>query len=738
MSDKLDKHQVEGHDNNDENVVATDSIARLTTASVIAAAGASEHDDKEDDDKDIKVATGSGSQAGPNNANSYANSITNDAVEAAVMRYVGGDYNQWTSDFLSDDLTAVAVAAAGANHNNNNHNNNNNNNNSNSNNNNTNNNNNNSSNDVSGNNVNNTNDTNDNVAAANTVAKQALSSKSSKIGKKNIGEDLEQSKKKKRKLNEVSAGPSSKTNALVDPELAQLDSTTNEHDQLVQAAINDAKELARLSSFEQDYILSQQNANQQGQPNDNQGGDDTKVEFLPKDLKNDPAQVELQQQRSMQQTQVQPQPQQVQPQPQQVQPQQQVNKVVGAGVFQQMPHHELSNISHMHNTEVATLVAQAATNASAYVTTRPQGKMFSKEEHEAIQKFIQAYCQIHKMTEEDICKRVWSNNRVKDNFWDSLQKVLPHRTRASVYKHVRRAYHIFSVRGKWTPEEDAQLGALAKDKEGQWKAIGEIMGRMPEDCRDRWRNYVKCGASRAQNKWSPDEEDKLKSIIHEIFQNNPQSPVINWTVVSEKMGGLRSRIQCRYKWNKLLKRQATVRASQMDAEDRIWLITRLKELQFEDEGQVEWDALASLHPKGYWTGSDFKVSFEKMRSSIKDFKNKKMDDICNILLHNINGGGNGRVINNNGVNNRLQNVGQVGPVAEHQHHQQHQHHHHLHQAQNVASNNMFDQMNQIVNDQAQHHQPGNVYTDDKGKKDHHVDIASAAVAAANGDNSYLI
>lgn len=446
----------------------------------------------------------------------YGPSITNDAVEAAVMRYVGGDYNHWTNDFLSDDMVVM--------------------------------------------------------------------------GKKKKREDAEEPKKKKMKVEQSSK-------ALVDPELAQLDLSSNEHEQLVQAAINDAKALARLSEFEQNYILLQQSK--------------TKAE--------------------------------------------------------------------MGTSEVATLVAQAATLASEYVHGRPQGKMFSKEEHDAIDKFIYAYCQIHKMTRQDICKRIWLNNRTKDSFWDLLQKVLPHRLRALVYKHVRRAYHIFAVRGKWTPEEDAQLGELARSKEGQWKAIGEMMGRMPEDCRDRWRNYVKCGNKRAQNKWTEEEEDKLKSIIQDIFQSNPQNPVINWTVVLERMGGLRLRIQCRYKWNKLLKREATLRALQMEADDRVWLITRLRELQFEDESQVEWDALALLHPKNFWTGLDFKVCFEKMRASVKDYKTKKMDEVCSILFNSL--------------------YGQRG------------------------LNNVFDQMN---------------LDKEKEEKKKDVDLASAAVAAVTGDNTYFL
>lgn len=489
--------------------------------------------------------------------------ITNDAVEAAVMRYVGGDFNQW--GIFEDDIPL------------------------------------------------------------------------NKPKKKKDGrsDEVDDGGKKRRKLDaqggrEVNpvqgsedsgnSGPGTEgphgevraKNALVDPELAQLDSSTNEHDQLVQAAINDAKQLASFSGFDANSYID----------NDKQQGGAVGAGQPVGGVINQPIAG---------------------------------GKPGGRGQYGQ---HRGEMVS-IPNTDVATLVAQAANEARAHVTQRPVGKMFSKQEHEGIDNFITSYCQINNLTREDICKRIWSNNRVKDNFWESLQQVLPDRTRASVYKHVRRAYHVFAVRGKWTPEEDAQLGELAKDREGQWKQIGEIMGRMPEDCRDRWRNYVKCGNIRAQNKWLLAEEDKLKQIIGEIFLANPDNPVINWTVVSDKMGGVRSRIQCRYKWHKLLKRQASQRAANMNEQEKYWLLSRLKEMYYngrlDSDNEVDWESLAYIHPSKYWTGSDFRMSYEKMRSNIKDFKHKKMDEICSILIDEIYGGG-ARLV---GGNNNVFDVGQI-------------------------------------------------------------------------------
>lgn len=185
------------------------------------------------------------------------------------------------------------------------------------------------------------------------------------------------------------------------------------------------------------------------------------------------------------------------------------------------------------------------------------GGNFTIEEIKALDDFMAEYSRSHNLDRDQLCERVWANERKKDNFWDQVTGVLPHRTRASVYKHVRRSYHVFRARGKWTFAEDQQLKELFEKKGAQWKAIGRIMHRMPEDCRDRWRNYVKCGDRRKENKWTTQEEELLTQAVNEFRQEEPHG-TINWTSISDRMGGTRSRIQCRYKWRKLSKTKESI------------------------------------------------------------------------------------------------------------------------------------------------------------------------------------
>lgn len=323
---------------------------------------------------------------------------------------------------------------------------------------------------------------------------------------------------------------------------------------------------------------------------------------------------------------------------------------------------------------------------------------------------------------------------------------------------MRRKYHIFEQRGKWTAEEEQELAKLCAEKEGQWAEIGKTLGRMPEDCRDRWRNYVKCGTNRASNRWSVEEEELLKKVISDMLEeaqqqqsqlhpnlleeeqhllqddqndhhNNDEDDddtasaaaaaaaaiqeqqqllqqkqqddddaiaaaaaaassslgdnkdedkphdslgiqlddnsqnsmvpapsatsthskslsntirrhnnklrkslmgngkldfkdIINWTIVSERMGGTRSRIQCRYKWNKLVKREAIAKIQTVKDDDMLWIFEKLRDLGITEDSQVDWDELAALKPGMKLNGLELKLCYERMKKKVKGYKQK--------------------------------------------------------------------------------------------------------------------
>jgi len=287
-----------------------------------------------------------------------------------------------------------------------------------------------------------------------------------------------------------------------------------------------------------------------------------------------------------------------------------------------------------HLTNIETLIEEASIEACNWYNSQPSftdkgPRVFSEVEINAVDHFISGYCHLYNLTRQDICNRIWSSERKKDNFWESLTRVLPYRSRASIYKHVRRQYHIFDVRAKWSKEDDELLRKLALSQEGRWKEIGDSMGRMPEDCRDRWRNYVKCGENRSLNKWSEAEEKQLTDIVTEFIQNSKEKkPTINWTIVSDRMKGVRSRIQCRYKWNKLIKRESSLRATYMSFDTKMWLLYKLQ--HYNTHEAIDWVLIARQYEEEFkhkreddkyeWGVSDFKAGFDLMRSESGDLR----------------------------------------------------------------------------------------------------------------------
>lgn len=404
----------------------------------------------------------------------------------------------------------------------------------------------------------------------------------------------------------------------IDPELADLDSATSEHDQLVHAAIMGAGELAKQ------LLLPSSISSQQQQPAQPEG-EPTAINQLAH------AASTLSEKGERQSSPFEP-------------PRRRIKKSASPALL------DPPQAKYTHES-VEALIEEASNEALQWYHSQHNFNLggprpFTQEEIRIVDKFIEGYCRIHNLTRVDICRRIWSNERAKDNLWEHVSKVMPYRTRASVYKHVRRQYHVFEIRAKWTKEEDDLLRKLALSQVANWKHIGETMNRMPEDCRDRWRNYLKCGENRALNKWSEEEEQSLRNIVLEMIthESEKDKPIaINWTEVSERMNGVRSRIQCRYKWNKLLKRESMSRITLMDNETRIWLLNRLLETNFPDADSIDWDYMLHMYYEEHkdqkkdilWSATDLQVAFKKMKSSVKDNRSHPLHTVIAKLLSNL-------------------------------------------------------------------------------------------------------
>ena len=214
-----------------------------------------------------------------------------------------------------------------------------------------------------------------------------------------------------------------------------------------------------------------------------------------------------------------------------------------------------------------------------------KGGMFTQIEMTKLDALRDAYCEEHGVNtwkfNELIHAPVRGNSDVLE-LWESVHELFPYRTRMSVSRFCRRRFHNFSARGIWTQSEDEMLERAVAEKGNSWKAVGALINRFPEDCRDRYRNYHVNAANRNREHWSEAEVKNLCWAVYDcmmkkkeerrrakeeeyrgrdIPESEPNSDedleemkLINWQAVSDRMGdggGARSRLQCSFKWGKL-------------------------------------------------------------------------------------------------------------------------------------------------------------------------------------------
>ena len=214
-----------------------------------------------------------------------------------------------------------------------------------------------------------------------------------------------------------------------------------------------------------------------------------------------------------------------------------------------------------------------------------KGGIFTVAEVVKLDTFRDRYCEENDMStrkyNELIHGNLRGNNQVH-RLYHHMYEVLPYRKATAIRRFCRRRYHNCSARGVWTKEEDEMLKQAVAEKGKAWKAVGDIVERLPEDCRDRWRNYLIIGDNRNVDKWTDGETKNLVIAVHDCIQtmremrrveketkydgrdvpvSEPDTDeeaeemkLINWQAVSDRMGengGGRSRLQCSHKYAKL-------------------------------------------------------------------------------------------------------------------------------------------------------------------------------------------
>ena len=305
--------------------------------------------------------------------------------------------------------------------------------------------------------------------------------------------------------------------------------------------------------------------------------------------------------------------------------------------------------------------------------TLPSSGAFVREEEQEIDKFANNFREAHDLSPGDFNNIVQDKDRgagalIKD-FWKDAYTILPNRNAKAMQRHLRRRFHNFESRGKWTAQEDRELAEEHEKHPGKWTVIGDALGRMPEDCRDRWRNYGSCGAKRNIAGWTEKEELHLSEAVAECKQeiydqqkNNSRErgfafkedqdweSKINFNAVSAKMGHSRSRLQCLQHWKKMNARdqlaqqkarskgrsaqnsdhkptwrgeQSLKRYEKMLVGDKIDLLYEILNSDTFSEDRIPWSLITQRSQDSRWTTADRKVAWENMKQDIEEHDSLK-------------------------------------------------------------------------------------------------------------------
>ena len=211
-----------------------------------------------------------------------------------------------------------------------------------------------------------------------------------------------------------------------------------------------------------------------------------------------------------------------------------------------------------------------------------KGGMFTASEIAQLHHFRDNYCTEHRMSHARFATdRIHANahnNPTLSSFWTELVEILPYRTRSAIQKCCRRQFHPYEKRGSWTKDEDRMLREAIELKGKSWVAVGQICDRLAEDCRDRYRNHICNAEVKHEKAWSDKEIKELCQAVGECIYlmrddrrkmqelgiesetdgentfGSDEMKYVNWQIVSERMNGIRSRIQCSYKFKALKQR----------------------------------------------------------------------------------------------------------------------------------------------------------------------------------------
>lgn len=137
------------------------------------------------------------------------------------------------------------------------------------------------------------------------------------------------------------------------------------------------------------------------------------------------------------------------------------------------------------------------------------------------------------------------------NTWQFIASQLgTNRTAIQCFMMYQRRVNPDFLKGKWTPEEDAQLIAAVKQFGSQdWQGVSQCLdGRTGQQCLHRYDKAINPEIKRGR--WTVEEDGILKQAVLSYINDNNNKKII-WATIKQLVPG-RTDVQCRERWVNVL------------------------------------------------------------------------------------------------------------------------------------------------------------------------------------------
>lgn len=305
-----------------------------------------------------------------------------------------------------------------------------------------------------------------------------------------------------------------------------------------------------------------------------------------------------------------------------------------------------------------------------------QGR-FSDAELSRIAVAVESFCTEHDLTRFQVNELIHAPGGTTAGdehaaLWGRVFETCPDRHRQKIINITRKKFHNFVARGTWTPEQDAELRDLIEANGTKWSKIAAIINRHPEDLRDRYRNYIVCGAAQRKDSWDETEERNLTQYVMEAMGaidelraidpsrdllQKPYEELIDWQNISERMERTRSRLQCITKWkalnikthgkDKLASQQPDAQISfrlekarrqiaDMPDEERYRLVLAIDVSSVSDDAKIPWQRLVDKQYRNSWHRTTQVLLWHRLKHTVPGWTELTVRDCTQYLLDQYN------------------------------------------------------------------------------------------------------